>query len=240
MNAFPAHTRHNLLPTRTRRRHTHGGKVALSLAVLALCPAALVLVRGRIRPKNRRGRFNTILVFGTAQYNGVPSRQFAGRLRWAQQLWQMHEYQTVVTVGGKLDGDAYTEAAVGRTFLVQNGVDPDCLIMVEEGNDTRSSLEAAREHLTGRVLIVTDPQHSVRAELCARLLGIDAVSSPTPHNRVTMFSVMHELGGLMVLGIEFVAGFRAARAVEDACRRLQGVLRPSRKARHEQMRKMTA
>lgn len=70
-------------------------------AILASIPPLAMVVRGRIRPKNSRKRFPTIVVLGTAQYDGVPSRQFAGRLKWAAEQWHTQRSQKVVTVGGE-------------------------------------------------------------------------------------------------------------------------------------------
>ena len=144
-----------------------------------------ILVRGRFRPTNTRHRFDTILVLGTTQYGGVPSRQFAARLRWAAELWHMHGTQNIITVGGKLPTDTTTEAEVGRNYLLQAKVDPDCLIPVPEGNDTLGSYHAALERLGddyhGTILIVTDPNHALRAELLAKQIGMNARVSPTPY-----------------------------------------------------------
>ena len=206
------------------------------LAGVAIC------ARGRYRPKNRRGRFGTIIVLGTAQYDGVPSRQFAGRLQWAAQLWHDHQCQRVITVGGNLPGDRYTEAAVGRTYLLKAKVDPDCIVAVPEGNDTAGSYQALKPYLLGKALIVTDPNHSLRAELLARLEGIDGLSSPTPYcpthfpGKNWTWTFLHELGGVAVVTVRAIVGKQASHLVEDGLRYLQGWLRPSRVARHEVLR----
>lgn len=212
---------------------------------LAVIGAALVGVigRGHYRPTNKpRTAYGTIIVLGTAQYNGIPGRQFAARLRWAAELWHQHETQTIITVGGNLPGDVFTEAEVGRTTLLKAKVDPDCMIAVPEGNDTLGSYVALKPHLVGKALIVTDPHHALRAELLARLVGIDAQASPTPYCPTTFptkswfLSLSHELGGLIVVAIHALLGRRSAAVVEDWLRYAQGLLRPSRVARHEKLR----
>ena len=103
------------------------------------------------------------MVLGTAQYDGVPSRQFAARLDHAVGLWEAGVAKRVYTLGGKLPGDRFTEAQVGRDYLAERGVPATA---VPEGNDTVGSYRAlVDKHEPGRVIIVTDPNHALRAEL---------------------------------------------------------------------------
>ena len=83
------------------------------------------------------------IVLGTAQYDGRPSRILAGRLRHAGEL-ATAEGLEVITVGGKLPGDRFTEAGVGRSYLREHF--PHLTVhAVEEGMDTRSSRKAVKE-----------------------------------------------------------------------------------------------
>ena len=196
------------------------------------------------RPGNDRRAIDSILVLGTAQYDGRPSRQFAARLRHTAQLWRQHESRRVYVVGGKLPGDRFTEAEVGREYLIREGVEPDLIISQPTGNDTRGSYAPLDPAKVGRVLIVTDPNHSYRAVRIARRMGFDAYPSPTPYTPATFPSksffttLSHEWGGVLVLDVAAVAGERAAECVEDVLRTVQGRLRPSRRARHEELRRL--
>lgn len=218
---------------------------ALILTPLATAITS-ILIRGRIRPKNTRDRFGTILVLGTAQYNGVPSRQFAARLRWAADLWHMLGTQKIITVGGKLPGDTTTEAEAGRAYLLQAKVAPDYLQAIPEGNDTLGSYEAALPSIVGgphgSVLIVTDPNHALRAELLAKQVGMNARVSPTPYcparfpTKSFFWTLSHEVGGIIVVTTTALLGRKYAATVEDLLRYAQGILRPSRVARHQVLR----
>ncbi|WP_408607606.1 YdcF family protein [Corynebacterium suranareeae] len=194
--------------------------------------------------RNDRHKIDSILVLGTAQYDGVPSRQFAARLRHTAKLWRLHEIQHVFTVGGKLPGDRFTEAEVAREYLVKEGVDPDLIFVSAKGNDTASSFKALDPQTVGRVLIVTDPNHSYRAIRIARSIGFDAQPSPTPYSpakfpsKVYFLTLTHEWGGVVVQDVARLFGARAADMVEEMLRSIQGLLRPSRRARHEQLRRL--
>ncbi|AIT89621.1 Hypothetical protein Cul210932_1688 [Corynebacterium ulcerans] len=242
------------LPGKRFLRRIHGGsnatqhpqrphsqkKALCSLGCLlgvAALPSIAMVIRGRIRPKNKRGRFGSIVVLGTAQYDGVPSRQFAARLQWAADQWATTRVQKVITVGGKLPGDRFTEAHVGREYLLKAHVDSDLLVEVPHGNDTWSSLKAVQEAVKEPVLIVTDPNHALRSELIARLQGMKAVASPTPYSPTRFpskpwwLTFLHENGGLLVVAVSALCGRSVAVEVEARLRDLQAKARPSRRAR---------
>lgn len=126
---------------------------------------------------------DAIVVLGAAQYDGTPSTVFASRLDHAGELYREKVAPLVVTVGGKQLGDAYTEAASGRTYLSEHGVPASSIVAVEEGSDTLGSLEAVAAMLRGRslrsVVLVSDPTHSLRARTMADDAGLTAWTSPT-------------------------------------------------------------
>jgi len=78
-----------------------------------------------------------------------------------------------------------------------------------EGNDPLGSYHAALERLGddyhGTILIVTDPNHALRAELLAKQIGMNARVSPTPYcpaifpTKGFFWTLSHEVGGLIVV-----------------------------------------
>ena len=126
---------------------------------------------------------DAVVVLGAAQYDGEPSSVFAARLRHAQQLYEDGMAPRIVTTGGGRAGDAYTEAAAGRRYLIGRGVPASDVVSVPLGSDTLGSLEAvaarARQDGWSTALVVSDPWHSLRARQMARDSGLDAWTSPT-------------------------------------------------------------
>ena len=110
------------------------------LLLVVLSYPARVLGYSARRVRNDPSLIDALLILGTAQYNGVPSRQFAARLDHAAEIWQPG--QRVFTCGGKLPGDAFTEAAVGKRYLIECGVREDAIVAVEEGSDSWASISA--------------------------------------------------------------------------------------------------
>ncbi|HEY3261879.1 MAG TPA: YdcF family protein [Pseudonocardiaceae bacterium] len=130
-----------------------------------------------------RSPADVVVVLGAAQYDGRPSSILQARLDHAGRLYRQSVAPTVVTVGGRRAGDAFTEAEAGRRYLVQAGLPGSAVVAVETGRDTLSSLQAvaavAREHGWRSAVIVSDPWHSLRARIMARDAGLAARTSPT-------------------------------------------------------------
>jgi uncharacterized SAM-binding protein YcdF (DUF218 family) len=133
--------------------------------------------------QDSRPASDAIVVLGTAQYNGVPSSIFEARLEHAVALYEDGVAPVIVTVGGKADGDQFSEAEAGQAYLSEQGVPGDALLAVPEGVDTLESMRAVATAFGERgwtsAVIVTDPWHAMRAERMAEDAGMEAESSPT-------------------------------------------------------------
>lgn len=126
---------------------------------------------------------DAIVVLGAAQYSGTPSSVFEARLERAADLFARGVAPTVITVGGKQEGDEYTEAASGKNYLSQHGVPSNSIVAVEEGSDTLRSIEAVSAEMGRRgeksAVLVSDPWHSLRTRTMARDDGLEAWTAPT-------------------------------------------------------------
>jgi uncharacterized SAM-binding protein YcdF (DUF218 family) len=133
--------------------------------------------------QDARATSDVIVVLGSAQYDGVPSSFFEARLEHALSLFEDGVAPVVVTVGGRAEGDRFSEAEAGRAYLAQSGVPEAALLAVEEGVDTLQSMRvvstALRERGWASAVLVTDPWHAMRAERMAEDSGIEVQSSPT-------------------------------------------------------------
>ena len=151
-------------------------------AVLLLAGATGLAIWWTAR-QDERPASDALVVLGSAQYNGVPSSIFEARLEHALALWREGVAPVVVTVGGRAEGDEYSEAEAGRQYLLDAGVPEDALLAVQEGEDTLESMRAVAGTFDERgwrtAVLVTDPWHAMRAQRMASDAGIDATSSPT-------------------------------------------------------------
>ena len=157
----------------------------LAAAVIAafLVVASTALAIWWTARQDSRPASDAIVVLGTAQYNGVPSSFFEARLEHAIALYEDDVAPVIVTVGGKADGDQFTEAEAGRAYLADAGIPEDALLAVEEGVDTLESMRVVAAAFAERgwrsAVLVTDPWHAMRAQRMAEDSGMEAESSPT-------------------------------------------------------------
>lgn len=157
--------------------------------VLGVLLVAVLVVGGtafrvwQVARTDDRGAADIVVVLGAAQYDGRPSDVLQARLDHVVRLYEQGVAPTVVTVGGRQAGDAYTEAEASRRYLVGAGVPADAIVAVDTGSDTLTSVQAvaaeAARHSWTTAIVVSDPWHSLRARTMMRDAGLDTSASPT-------------------------------------------------------------
>ena len=157
-------------------------------------------------------KVDVIVVLGAAQYDGRPSPQLQARLDHVVQLWNDGFAPLVVVTGGKQPGDRFTEAAASAKYLEANGVDADAILREDQGRSSWESLRAVAALLDQRglkrVLLVSDPFHSLRIRLVAQELGLTAYVSPTRTSPVTGVAVFgHEMKEAVGVAVGRLMGF---------------------------------
>jgi uncharacterized SAM-binding protein YcdF (DUF218 family) len=157
-------------------------KVIWGLAVLLLLLIAYPTWIGyRVWSQANRDEVHSadaIVVLGAAQYDGDPSPVFQARLDHAAYLYDTGVSNTIIVTGGKAEGDRFSEAEAGETYLTdQQGVDSNRILRETEGTTTLESLEAVWDIAEPRdissVLLVSDPMHSERIKMIASDLGFE-------------------------------------------------------------------
>lgn len=204
------------VPEQVTSRRTAYGRGVLRILTRSLLGALVivVLVLGgtafrvwQVARLDQRTQVDVAIVLGAAQYDGQPSDVFKARLQHAKTLYVSGVVNYVLTVGGKQPGDVYTEAEAGQDWLVANGVPKDRVIAVGTGSDTLISLESVapvyRQHGWDSAVIVSDPWHSLRAQMMARDAGINANVSPThtgpvvQSREIQLKYIIRETGGVL-------------------------------------------
>ena len=120
-----------------------------------------------------------ILVMGAAAVQRDADARPQSRLDEALKLYRQGYAHLVVVTGGQQPGDIYTEAEVGKMYLVGQGV-PAADILEAGGNDSYENIADAtpelKAHGVHRILVTTDPFHEYRSMAIAS----DWRSSPSP------------------------------------------------------------
>ena len=199
----------------------------LALKVGAGVVAALVLylavtfaqVWGAARADQARPA-EAIVVFGTAQYNGVPSPVLAARLDHAIELYRKRLAPVIVVTGGNQPGDQFTEATASANYLIGRGVPDEDVLREVSGTSSWQSLAAAANFLDDRdinaVLLVSDPFHSLRIRAMASELGLEAHSSPTRTSPIRgMSEARYMVRETFAVAVGRITGFRRQASIED-------------------------
>jgi len=131
---------------------------------------------------------DAIIVFGAAQYNGVPSPVFKARLDHTLRLEEKGLAPIVITTGGSGGDPRFTEAGVGRDYLIQQGVAAQKILMEPRGETTLQSVVSVAWLLKSRgarsCVAVSDGFHLYRIKLMFAAYGITAYGSPVPHSPI--------------------------------------------------------
>jgi uncharacterized SAM-binding protein YcdF (DUF218 family) len=126
---------------------------------------------------------DAIGVFGAAEYDGRPSPVYRARLDHALDLYNAQIAPLIITMGGN-GGDQYNEGAVGREYLVGQGVPEEVIIAETQSRSTTESASRiaviARANKIKRIVIVSDGTHLFRIHEICEAEGLDVLTSPRP------------------------------------------------------------
>ena len=157
---------------------------------LALLPVVLLLVylislALRIQTESTQDeaqKADMIIVMGAAEYSGRPSPVLRARLDHAVQLWKERKAPLLMTTGGKGGDPTFTEAEVGRGYLMDRGIPATAILTESGGETTMQSISAATEIMSRMGLtsciLVSDGYHIFRAKRMLQYRGIKVYGSP--------------------------------------------------------------
>jgi uncharacterized SAM-binding protein YcdF (DUF218 family) len=197
-------------------RVRHGVLGILLLAALALAYAERSLYRA-IREQAARDEAtpaDAIVVFGAAEYNGAPSPVLKARLDHGFNLEEHGLAPLVITTGGSGGDRQFTEAGVGRDYLIQRGVAEAKILADTRSLTTYDSVKAValllRQRQMHTCIAVSDGFHLYRIKLMFRALGVTTSASPDPDSPIEADSYLLTLYSLreMALASLWYVGIR--------------------------------
>ena len=186
----------------------------VAVVLLILSERSLYLAIRRQAVLNEAQPGDAIVVFGAAQYNGVPSPVLQARLDHAFDLEEQGLAPLVITTGGPGGDRRFTEADVGRDYLIQKGMAEAMILEENQGGTTLQSVGAVARMLRSRgkktCLIVSDGFHLFRIKLMFGAEGIIAYGCParrSPIEADPFLRTMHSLREMAITSLWYV-GFR--------------------------------
>jgi uncharacterized SAM-binding protein YcdF (DUF218 family) len=164
-------------------------KRAAWIAILAAVTAALLgsiayvsVQIGKQSTIDEAQPADLILVLGAAEYRGRPSPVLRARLDHALELYNRRLAPLILTTGRAGGDPVFTEAGVGRSYLMTKGVPSEAIIVEEEGESTLESTAMAGEIMRRMglqsVIVVSDGYHIYRVKKMLQLRGLNVYGSP--------------------------------------------------------------
>ena len=167
--------------------------VVLSLAGLVVAVGQISAEIARQSTVDEAQSADIILVLGAAEYRGKPSPVLRARLDHALSLYKSGLAPRILTTGGAGGDPVYTEGAVGRSYLVSQGVPSEAIVVENQGESTVHSIAAAAEIMRRMelrsVIVVSDGYHIYRVKQMLAFRGLAVYGSPRKEQRQT---VIHE------------------------------------------------
>lgn len=163
-------------------------------------------------------RAQAIVVFGAAQYHGIPSPVLRARLDHAAKLYERGYADRLVVTGGRLPEDRFSEATASARYLRSKGVPESSILREVQGRTSWESLASTARFLKQRgmtdVVLVSDGFHSARIDAMASELGLEAHTSPTTTSPITGTETLPYLGKeTLAVAAGRVLGFRRVSSV---------------------------
>jgi uncharacterized SAM-binding protein YcdF (DUF218 family) len=175
---------------RNRGRPSRGGHpyrtiLVLFVIVLLVWFASLYARIDRVAKEDQAEPSDAIAVFGAAQYVGHPSPVYHARLDHAVSLYEKQMAPIIITLGGPGDDrSGQSEGAVGRDYLLAQGVPFDHIIAETESSDTEQQAQLlaaiAHDRSLTRIIVVSDATHLFRIRALCRQQGLNVLTSPRP------------------------------------------------------------
>lgn len=125
------------------------------------------------------------IVLGAAVAQEVPTPVFAARIDHAIRLYQSGQVKQILLTGGVGAGDKLAESEAARQYCLDRGIPASVMQLEKRSRTTRENLLFLKPLIRPgkRLLIVTDPLHSLRSVSMARKLGYNAYPAPTSTSR---------------------------------------------------------
>ena len=155
------------------------GAVVLAVA-LYIADISVRIEHQSTRDEARKA--DLILVLGAAEYRGHPSPVLRARLDHALELYRKRLAPRILTTGGAGGDPVFTEGAVGRDYLAEQGVPPEDVVVETEGSSTVASIALASEIMRRMdmksAIVVSDGYHIYRVKKMLERDRLTAYGSP--------------------------------------------------------------
>lgn len=155
------------------------GLGAIVVAVATVAFTCFTVTNLIVQVPHRGRAYGTVVVLGAGLINGHEvSPLLAGRVDAGVEAWRQNPGARLLMSGGQGPDEDLPEACAMRDYALAQGVPAKALLTEEESRNTEENIAnsgaliKADPTSSGRVLVVTDDYHILRALLLARQQGL--------------------------------------------------------------------
>jgi len=127
----------------------------------------------------QKEKADAVVVMGASQWNGRPSPALRDRLDHAYNIYNDGLVKYIILTGGIARGDTTSESAVGRKYLIKQGVPGSIIFIEEKGHTTLESMKEVKKILQNKkiesVIFVSHGYHLHRVRKMAEDMGIENI-----------------------------------------------------------------
>ena len=161
-------------------------KISISFIVLIIL--SFIIIQGLIFINgNEKSEIEVdyLIILGARLYGEIPAPALLERLKISRDYLIENKDIKVIVSGGQGIDELIPEAHAMKKYLVDNGIEPDRIVVEDKSTSTYENLLYSLEileEIDGRenlkILIATNKHHIFRAKLIARRLGVEPYGLP--------------------------------------------------------------
>ena len=161
-------------------------KISISFIVLIIL--SFIIIQGLIFINgNEKSEIEVdyLIILGARLYGEIPAPALLERLKISRDYLIENKDIKVIVSGGQGIDELIPEAHAMKKYLVDNGIEPDRIVVEDKSTSTYENLLYSLEileEIDGRenlkILIATNKHHIFRAKLIAKRLGVEPYGLP--------------------------------------------------------------
>lgn len=153
--------------------------------IVAIILISIILIEGLILYEGQKTdsvEVDYVIILGARLYGDRPSPALIERLDIGKKYLQENQGVKVIVSGGQGANETIPEALAMKTYLSNQGIDEERIIMEDKSTSTFENLKFSLDKMDKKngvkVMIATNKHHIFRAKLLAKRLGLEPYGLP--------------------------------------------------------------
>lgn len=159
--------------------------IKIFIYIFAIFVVSIILIEGLILYEGQKMdslEVDYVIVLGARLYGDRPSPALIERLDIAKKYLQANPNVKVIVSGGQGEDEYIPEAHAMKTYLINQKIDEERVIIEDRSRNTLENLKFSLEKIEykakTKIMIATNKHHIFRSKMIARRLGFEAYGLP--------------------------------------------------------------